>query len=594
MPNYYIKKITVTGNNVKDSSIEFEKGLNIIYGPSNTGKSYIAECINYMFGSKTKSFRINSDIGYDCVHMLIKTLNGEVHLKRYFESNDIYVKSSNPNIQSGKYSTTSGKTHINSLWLNLMGIDNPPKIIKNENFKRQNLTLRTFLHTFFIEEENIIQNESIIFNKSGFSKTAILSILLYFITGNALEDFDINEEKAVKEAKKIAVRNYINGNLSNLANWKNELSRSDIPSVEVIQGKIDFIINEIGSTEGTLSDALKRSKKLSSEIYELNEQIAECNMLYSRYQVLRGQYISDINRLTFIVEGELHMNETPEVFRCPFCDGSLKKQKRESCADAAGVELVKIQYQLNDLKDAEEDIVSEMNELNIKSDILKKERIDIEEVINSELKPKLESLRQALSQYQKSIEIHKETSIIRHLETNMIIDLVKFEAEEESEIKYRPKEYFNSEIIQSINTILDNILDTSNFDNYSSSYFSKETFDVVINGNHKAKYGKGYRAFLNTVVALTFLKYLTYHGAYSPGILIIDSPILSLKEKGSEQASYSMKNSLFQYFLDNQDIGQIIIIENETPDLDYSNANLIHFTKDVNVGRYGFLYGITE
>lgn len=77
-------------------------------------------------------------------------------------------------------------------------------------------------------------------------------------------------------------------------------------------------------------------------------------------------------------------------------------------------------------------------------------------------------------------------------------------------------------------------------------------------------------------------------------LLVIDSPILSLKEKGSEQASNSMKLSLFRYLLENQNYGQVIIIENEIPQLDYSEANLIHFTKDVNNGRYGLLFGVTE
>jgi len=38
----------------------------------------------------------------------------------------------------------------------------------------------------------------------------------------------------------------------------------------------------------------------------------------------------------------------------------------------------------------------------------------------------------------------------------------------------------------------------------------------------------------------------------------------------------------------------MIIIENEIPELDYGKANLIHFTKDTEVGRYGLLHGVTE
>ena len=53
-----------------------------------------------------------------------------------------------------------------------------------------------------------------------------------------------------------------------------------------------------------------------------------------------------------------------------------------------------------------------------------------------------------------------------------------------------------------------------------------------------------------------------------------------------------MKAALFQYLLDNQNAGQIIIIENSIPKLDYRKANVIPFTKDIAQGRYGFLYDV--
>ena len=39
--SFYIEKIIVSGSGKTESIIELSKGLNIIYGPSNTGKTYI-------------------------------------------------------------------------------------------------------------------------------------------------------------------------------------------------------------------------------------------------------------------------------------------------------------------------------------------------------------------------------------------------------------------------------------------------------------------------------------------------------------------------------------------------------------------------
>jgi len=51
-----------------------------------------------------------------------------------------------------------------------------------------------------------------------------------------------------------------------------------------------------------------------------------------------------------------------------------------------------------------------------------------------------------------------------------------------------------------------------------------------------------------------------------------------------------MKECLFQYIVDNCGKNQVIIAENEIPErVDYGKANLIEFSKEKTVGRYGFL-----
>ena len=54
MNRFTIRKLTVSGGGHQDSIIEFTDGLNLIIGPSNTGKSLIMDCIDYVFGFTTK------------------------------------------------------------------------------------------------------------------------------------------------------------------------------------------------------------------------------------------------------------------------------------------------------------------------------------------------------------------------------------------------------------------------------------------------------------------------------------------------------------------------------------------------------------
>jgi DNA repair ATPase RecN len=48
---FIFKELRLVGESLNKASIVFEKGVNVITGPSNVGKSYIFQCLNYMFGA---------------------------------------------------------------------------------------------------------------------------------------------------------------------------------------------------------------------------------------------------------------------------------------------------------------------------------------------------------------------------------------------------------------------------------------------------------------------------------------------------------------------------------------------------------------
>ena len=106
MPNFYIKKLIVSGNGNEPSVLEFDEGLNIICGPSNTGKSYILECIDYLFGSD--NIRFDRKTGYNNIKIIVDTDNGSITFDREIDSNKIKVHSNDHRIESGDY-RTSGK-----------------------------------------------------------------------------------------------------------------------------------------------------------------------------------------------------------------------------------------------------------------------------------------------------------------------------------------------------------------------------------------------------------------------------------------------------------------------------------------------------
>lgn len=86
MNRFYIDKIVVSGTGHSDSLINFKPGLNFIVGPSNTGKSLIMDCIDYVFGFTPKSDRpskiVDNNNGYEKITLYLKTTSGIVILER--------------------------------------------------------------------------------------------------------------------------------------------------------------------------------------------------------------------------------------------------------------------------------------------------------------------------------------------------------------------------------------------------------------------------------------------------------------------------------------------------------------------------------
>lgn len=56
MENFMIERLRVSGSGKVDGVINFNDGLNIIRGRSNTGKTWILKCIYYLFSSDTRPY----------------------------------------------------------------------------------------------------------------------------------------------------------------------------------------------------------------------------------------------------------------------------------------------------------------------------------------------------------------------------------------------------------------------------------------------------------------------------------------------------------------------------------------------------------
>ncbi len=600
MAGFYIKKVIARSDKKETAEVTFEKGLNIIQGRSDTGKSCVVKCIEFVFGGNQKllktPFAPSSE--YNEAVVIIGTDTGDVSISRKVGKNQVTVESGVAGIENGtytlKYTQSSKKPVLNIVMMRLLGIPGEPKVPVNERFEAKHLTWTTLLRLFYVKEGRIDEEASIMEPQENYEKTPFMSGLLYLLSGRDFSEMDPQTKKEIRQARREAVEEYVRKKIKSASDRKEKLdaSMAAFDGVDV-EAKIAEMVADLCKTEAEISSALEESKTLLAEILEQENKAAEVSVLLGRYDHLRSQYKADVQRLTFIVEGDIETGKMPQVSTCPFCEGKVPVRSHKSYIDSSKAELARIIAQLKGLDSTEADLRSQQEEILRKLTALREKRTSIEDLVSQELQPKADELTAAIEQYRAYIQLSREVQLVAEFAKTWNDDLDGLaiaDTEEGEKIKYRPKEYFDQEFQTAMSDFADEILRECKYQNLVTARFNMTTFDIEVNGEPKgSSHGKGYRSYLNTVVALMFRRYLSEHALYNPHLLIVDTPLHGFDE---EDAPDSMKAGLYSYFLRHQE-GQLIIIENldHIPPLDYEagGANVITFTKKIGEGRYGFL-----
>ena len=604
MAGIYFSRVTARGEGKRDSFVDFKPGLNIIHGRSNTGKTAILRCIDFALG-KEKVLPIDESFGYNQVELIIQTENGTIGITRHFHRDQVNVVTDIKGKASGKYNLKHSQTQKNGLpvlsdlLLEAMGIPAPCMIIKNIDFVKAPLTLRTFLHMIFFINIDIGKEESVLEPIKETQKTIFLSSLLYLMNGSNFAEQEEQTKKEIRIAQRNAVANYVSNQISNASTKKKELDNQmkEFKGIDV-ECKIRDLVDGIEKTESVISNSLLRRQELVRDISQLQEKLTESEMLKSRYTTLKSQYKSDIKRLTFIVDGEVDRSAHDKNTICPFCESPFTPKEDNSYIDAASGELSRIVAQINDLTKAEQTIDIEMKQMSQEMEKLANEKKTIENLIKQELKPKAEEMRKSLATFKSYLQLKWEKELFDKFTTNWEEDLIRLPSGHEPTLQYHPREHFDKTFQTIISNYYKKILrECCYMPVPSSAYFNISNFDVEIDGHKKSSHeGQGYTSFVNSVTALTFRHYLANNGRYNPGFLVIDTPLLGLDQGVTDYDPESMGAGLFRYFMNHQDEGQLIIIENSKnlPDLNYEAAgvNVIAFTKGLEQGRSGFLYDI--
>ncbi|MBP0932032.1 ATP-binding protein, partial [Listeria innocua] len=74
---FKIKQLILTGGKVEPRVLKFNDGLNLLTGPSNTGKTYVFQCIDFVFGKSKLPKKITESKGYEDIFIEIEEYSSQ-------------------------------------------------------------------------------------------------------------------------------------------------------------------------------------------------------------------------------------------------------------------------------------------------------------------------------------------------------------------------------------------------------------------------------------------------------------------------------------------------------------------------------------
>ena len=164
--SFILKRLQITGEGKENTEIIFKPGLNIISGASDTGKSYILRCIDFVLGAGKPFDDIPESEGYSSVWLEASVDDSKVFtLRRALKGGGIElyecliedIADSTPISLSPKHSNQ--KDSASGYLLEVIGLRDK-FICKNSNCKKVSLSFRNIAHLTLIDEQKIISQTS--------------------------------------------------------------------------------------------------------------------------------------------------------------------------------------------------------------------------------------------------------------------------------------------------------------------------------------------------------------------------------------------------------------------------------------------------
>lgn len=603
-----LSHLTFTGTNVAPASVDFSAHVTVIHGPSDTGKSFIVDAIDFVLGAKELK-EIPEREGYSRVLLGLELPSGEpVTLARSVDGGgialyraDVRVEPSIPPDEAlaAKHNAANTK-NVSRFLLDQVGLDEK-RVRKNALNVTNMLSFRDLSRLCLIGETEMQAEVAPGLSGNPVSKTKEVSVLKLLLSGE--DDSALTAVPSAQEQKRLrgARQEVVERMLGQLESQLQDVAEPAELTTQL--DKLNHTVDEHSAMIGALAEQrgqlLRDRNELLSADSARRSEYSDAVVLRQRFTLLQQQYESDLARLEMIAEAGNLLG----YFRrgtCVFCGAEPSSQHLNMACEgdttSFGVsvdsEARKTQGLLDDLRVTIESLDTRTEALRTSIETTRRDTAALQkgiEQLDAKMNPERGNLREILG---KRSEIEKHLGLYEQVKT--FEDMIRRIADETEAEVATAVAGLSLTTVREFSAEISKRLAEWGYPGAESVRYDRSELDIIAGDQQRSAHGKGVRAVLHAAFTLALAQYCFDRALPHPGFVVLDSPLVTYRppDQSTEAGNEPPEGVVRAFYRDVQDNfdGQVIIMENTDPlEPLGSDALDIRFTKRVDDGRYGFM-----
>lgn len=617
-----LKRLLARGINRDDVDLDFAPTNCLIRGPSDTGKSYIRDCLWYLLGGDKVPKFVPEAEGYQTIVLEFSSDEEDYIVQRALAggSAEIYKRRQEEDIAlaSSEDAETVTDNHSRSLVTDYEHLDvdlsellvrlsgAAGKQLLRSKSKRGDVTGGDLRHWFLLSQPTIISEDAT--SGGNYSdKPQRVAAFHLFLTGN--------DDSAIELAKSKAEKDRITGELTStqdglrrtLAGIPPDMTRTEIvDALDRVDNTLTEMTKQYDARATGLKDIRRQIVNTAEELRAETSRMNHSAAMAERFELLAEKYNSDLERLGAVDEGVAYfqaLDKTP----CPLCGTSSEQHTVGEHVSAKAA----IKYRVAVAAEAKK--IRSLRSGLIRSLEHEHSRFKLATTMVRNYSLELKALEEKESSQLNGARVEfagdPKTLAIRRSELSAILNLFDETERLRAEIerlktskvsRTAPISRQAGQAADKVAAYAHAMLTDWGFEDIHSVRLDADECDLFINERTRLSYGAGKRGIFLTALTIALMQHaMTEHFPHL-GLVVIDSPLKAYADLDSDLSSASdnaiatvpvslVKDKFYAWLAKWKGPGQIVILENEKiSDKTAAILKPIQFTRRNDEGRAGF------